>query len=120
MLTAAAAFGLFTGVSIAGMWTMFFLSGKVPEVKTEPVRLAFHLAAEGLTALALVIAGIAILIGAGWGPEVYLIGSGMLLYTVVVSPGYFAQRGQAAPVGMFVALAAAALAFVVLVAGRTG
>jgi uncharacterized membrane protein len=36
-----------------------------------------------------------------WGRKAFLVSTGMLLYSVVASPGYFAQQGQWALVGMF-------------------
>jgi hypothetical protein len=86
-----------------GMWTMFFATGQVPELDTEPIALAFHLVAEGLTAIALIAAGVALWRRKSWAKPLYLIAIGMLLYTAIVSPGYFAQLGQWAFVGMFAA-----------------
>ena len=40
---------------------------------------------------------------------------GMLLYTVIVSPGYFAEKGQWAFVGMFAVIVLLALVSIVLV-----
>ncbi|UCD36726.1 MAG: hypothetical protein JSW54_07730, partial [Fidelibacterota bacterium] len=38
------------------------------------------------------------------GQQLTLVALGMLLYTVMVSPGYYGQLGQWAMVGMFMAL----------------
>jgi hypothetical protein len=73
-------------------------------VQTEPIRLAFHLAAEAGAALALLISGAALLGGKPWGRTCSLVALGMLMYTVIVSPGYFAQQGQWPLVGMFAVL----------------
>lgn len=103
-------YSLFVGVLMLGQWGFFLAAGQVPEVKTEPVRLAFHLAAEFITALGLIVGGVALLKRRPWATTVYLVASGMLLYSIVVSPGYFAQQGQWALVGMFGALLILALA----------
>jgi hypothetical protein len=87
----------------------------VPELVTEPLRIRFHLAAEFATALALLVGGLALLTGQAWGRWVYLLAMGMLLYTVIVSPGYFAQRGQWAFVGMFAVVLLVALVSIALV-----
>jgi hypothetical protein len=101
-------YAIVIGVGMLGMWTMFFVSGSVPEVRTAPIALAFHLAAEAATALTLIAAGIGVARDATWAKPVYLVGSGLLLYSVVVSPGYFAQQGQWPFVGMFAAFAVGA------------
>ena len=95
---------LLIGVLMFGQWGFSFATGAVPEVTTEPVRLAFHLAAEGTTALCLIVGGIALLLHKRWAPKFGLIAGGLLAYTVIVSPGYFAQQGQWSLVGMFAVL----------------
>jgi hypothetical protein len=49
------------GMMMLGQWCFFLAAGQVPEVRTEPIRLAFHLAAEGATALTLIVSGVAFL-----------------------------------------------------------
>ncbi len=71
--------------------------------------IALHLAAEAATALLLIVAGVGLLREVAWAPSLYLVAGGMLLYTLIVSPGYFAQRGEWAPVAMFAVLLVGAL-----------
>jgi hypothetical protein len=47
-----------------------------------------------LTAASLLFAGIGLLMTTPWATSLYLVAVGMLFYTSVVSPGYFAQQGQ--------------------------
>jgi hypothetical protein len=54
----------------------------------------------------LIASGVALLRRKAWGRSFYLVAAGMLAYTVIVSPGYFAQRGQWPLVLMFAALLA--------------
>jgi hypothetical protein len=68
---------------------------------TEPYRIWFHLAGEISTAALLIIAGIGLLTGQTWSTNTYLIALGMLAYSVIVSPGYFAQKGQWSMVALF-------------------
>jgi len=103
-MTFAAIFAISVGLGMIGQWTASYFSKQIPELKTEPIRIAFHLTAEMVTALCLIISGIALLIGLPWGITLYLIASGMLFYTAIVSPGYFAQKGQWGWLGMFSAL----------------
>lgn len=111
----AAVFALIVGVGMIGQWAMFLATGQVPELETEPLRVRFHLAGEFATAIALLAGGIALLTDQAWGRWFYLLALGMLLYTVIVSPGYFADKGQWALVGMFAVLLLLALVSVVLV-----
>jgi hypothetical protein len=111
----SAVLALFIGVGMIGQWLFFLATGQVPELETEPVRIRFHLAAEFMTAIALLASGVALLTGQPWGRWFYLLAAGMLLYTVIVSPGYFAQKGQWAFVGMFAVVLLLALIGVALV-----
>jgi hypothetical protein len=97
----AGIFALLVGAGMLAQWGFFLITGQLPEVRTEPIRLAFHLAAEGLTALALVISGMGMLTRRAWGRTTSLIALGMLLYTAIVSPGYFAQQSGWAMVVLF-------------------
>ncbi len=89
-----AIFAIIVGVGMIGQWAVSYFSKQILELKTEPVRIGFHLAAEFITALALIAGGVGLLGGWAWGVPVYLVATGMLLYTAIVSPGYFAQKGQ--------------------------
>ncbi len=99
-------YGIAVGLLMFGQWGFFLAAGLVPELQTEPVRISFHLAAEFATAACLLTGGIALLLGKPWGRSVALFAAGMLAYTAVVSPGYFAQQGQLPLVGMFAVLLA--------------
>ena len=111
----AAVFALVVGVGMIGQWVLFLATGQVPELETEPLRIRFHLAAEFTTALALLVGGSALLTDQTWGRWFYLLAAGMLLYTVIVSPGYFAEKGQWAFVGMFAVVLLLALVSIILV-----
>jgi hypothetical protein len=112
----AAVFALVVGAGMIGQWILFLVTGQVPELESEPLRIRFHLAAEFATALALLVGGLALLTEQSWGRWFYLLATGMLLYTVIVSPGYFAEKGQWAFVGMFAAVLLLALVSTVLIA----
>lgn len=111
----ASVFALIVGAGMIGQWLFFLVTDQVPELKTEPLRIRFHLAAEFATAIALLVGGIALLTDQTWARWFYLLGMGMLLYTVIVSPGYFAQKGQWAFVGMFAVVLLLALVSIVLI-----
>jgi hypothetical protein len=100
----AAIFALIVGIGMVVQWGMSYLTGKIIELKTEPIRIGFHIAAEMITALCLIISGIGLLMPTRWGKDLFLVSMGMLFYTSVVSPGYFAQKGQWLWLGMFSAI----------------
>ncbi|MBN1452311.1 MAG: hypothetical protein JW963_14950 [Anaerolineales bacterium] len=97
-------YGIVVGFLMIAQWTFFIATGSVPELQTEPFRIAFHLAAEFTSALMLIASGIATLKSIAWGKNALLVGLGMVVYSEIVSPGYFAQLGQWALVTMFAVL----------------
>ena len=81
-----------------------------PQLRTASIALAFHLAAEGITALLLIVSGYLLVRGRRSFAWLGLVANGMLMYTVIVSPGYFAQLDQW-PLFVMFALPLAAAAF---------
>lgn len=79
---------------MTGQWSIGLIRKQIPELQSEPVRIWFHITGELVTALALVVSGTSLLTGSHWGPVLFLLSIGMLLYTLIVSPGYFAQKRQ--------------------------
>ena len=89
------------GFLMIAQWTFSILAGGVPEFETAPWEIALHLAAEMTTAAMLILGGIAALKSVHWGKQVLCVGLGMVIYSEIVSPGYFAQLGQWALVALF-------------------
>ena len=112
----AAYYGIVVGILMFAQWGFFLAAGQVPEVQTEPIRLAFHLAAEFITAAGLVITGIGLLKKWTWARGWFLAAVGMVIYSEIVSPGYFAQQGQWIFVVMFAVLLAGAILAAIQVA----
>ena len=100
------------GLAMLGLWSVILVSGDVPELRTAPVELGVHLAAEGLTAAALFVFGVGAWRGSRRARRGLPVALGMLLYTVVNSAGYYAQLGETAMVAMFAVLTLATLGFV--------
>lgn len=109
----AAIFSIFVGISMIGMWLMFYFTDSIPELATEPAKISMHLAAEFATALALIFGGWGLLKLKAWGEPLYLLATGALIYTMIQSPGYFLQTGEPGFVVMFAVLLI--LAIVILV-----
>lgn len=113
-----AIFACVVGLGMMGQWGATAIRGQIPELKTEPIRIAFHLAAEFSTAIALLAGGLGLLFEAGWAVDLYLVASGMLLYTAIVSPGYFVQQGQKGWLVVFGVLILMDIFSIVLIASR--
>lgn len=97
-------YGILVGVLMVVQWAFSIVSNNVPEFQTAPWEIAFHLAAEMTTAGILILGGIATLKPVNWGKQVLFVGLGMVMYSEIVSPGYFAQLGQWALVTVFAIL----------------
>lgn len=94
-------YGILVSSQMIVQWAVSILNGDVAEFRSAPWEIAFHLAAEFSTALVLLVGGIALLKSKSWARQTLLVGLGMVMYSVIVSPGYFAQLGQWLPVAMF-------------------
>jgi hypothetical protein len=97
-------YGILVGILMIVQWIVSILAGGVPEFQTAPWEIAFHLAAEMSTAVMLILGGIAVLRANRWARQILLIGIGMVIYSEIVSPGYFAQLEQWPVVVMFALL----------------
>ncbi|MBN2822260.1 MAG: hypothetical protein JXR33_03595 [Coriobacteriia bacterium] len=107
-------YAVIVGALMLAQWGFSIAAGQVPELQSEPLRIAFHLVAEGTTAVLLLVAGVALLRERTWARDLALVAFGALIYTTIVSPGYFAQLGQWPFVAMFAALLALAVACIVI------
>ena len=115
MMTFPSIFAIIVGIGMIGMWGVSYFTKQIPELESEPIRIKFHLAAEITTALILVIGGAGLFTGQEWATTVYLVATGMLFYTVIVSPGYFAQKGQWTYVIMFAVILSLAVISLLIV-----
>ena len=82
------------GTLIILQWIFFLATGSVPEFETTPLAIGFHMTAELLLALALLLSGMATLHSKSWGEKFLLAALGMAIYSEINGPGYFAQLGQ--------------------------
>jgi hypothetical protein len=114
----ASIFAILVGLAMIAQWTMSYLTRQIPELATEPIRIGFHIAAELVTALVLIASGVGLLANGPWGRILFPVAIGMLLYTSIVSPGYFAQKGQRAWLVVFGLLIALAIISLILVSGN--
>jgi hypothetical protein len=103
-------FALLVGILMIAQWMLSLVTKRVPEIQTEPIRIRLHITAEFVTAAVLIASGVGLLTGSAYGPPLYLVAAGMLIYTVIQSPGYFAEKRQWPMVWMFVVLFVLAVA----------
>ena len=99
------------GVLMLAWWVLSIRQGALRRPDRTPGEIRLHVVAEVLTAVVLLVGGASLAAGNGAGAA--LVGLGMLLYTVVTSPGYFLARREWAPVVMFALLAVLGVAAVV-------
>ena len=93
------------------VWGFLLATGQVIELQSSPIETAFLLAAEFLTAFALILGGVGLLTGQSWGLRADLAALGMLLYCAVFSIGVFGQQGNFPATGFFCVIAALAAYF---------
>ena len=111
-------YGISVGTLIILQWVFFLATGSVPEFQTTAWAIGFHMTAELLLALALMISGVAALQAKPWGAGTLLAALGMAIYSEINSPGYFAQLGQWALVAMFGVLLFGATVSVMMILKR--
>lgn len=73
------------------MWLMLLLKKEVPELNTKPTQIFFHLIAEFLTSIMLIIGGIGLLLNEFWGVTVFFISIGMAIYSTINAAGFYGQ-----------------------------
>lgn len=88
-------------VLMASWWVLEIRHGAMSRPDRSRAEIRLHVTGELLTAAALLLGGLWLIAGQD---DLALVGLGMLLYSVVVSPGYFVARHEVAPVAMFAVL----------------
>ncbi len=92
MKTVMSVYSITIGVAMIAMWAVLWGTGSIPEMATRPWEIAMHLTAEFTTAILITISGIGLLAGARWASRLNVFASGMLVYSLIQSPGYYLQR----------------------------
>ena len=108
-----AVYSIIVGIAMLGIWTVQLLTGQAPELKTAPIEIALAITADWLTAIMLLVSGFGLLSGRNWAYKLYLFAFGMLVYSVLISSGYFGQLGNAIFVALFAVLFILCVIFVV-------
>ena len=101
LLIISGIYAIIVGLGIIGLWTMLVLTKQVPELKSEPVAIKFHITAEFTMGILSILSGIFLLIGLSWAPYFFVLAMGLVIYAVINSAGFYGQRKQWSFVIMF-------------------
>ena len=110
----AAIYMLFVGCMIILLWIFLSSTNNVPEFESEAINISFHITAEIITAVLLLISGIGMLQNKRWSKNLSFISLGTLLYTIINSSGYYAQRSEMQFLLMFGILLVLTLSIIIL------
>ena len=98
-----AVYSILIGLFMIGFWVFALSMNLVPE-EEKPWSITFHVIAEFSTAILLIVSGTGLWLGSGWAKILQPLALGLLLYAVVNSPGYYAQKKNLPMVVMFIML----------------
>ncbi len=107
-----AAYSIVVGIFMVGFWG-FLVATKQAELDQRPWDMRLHIAAEFTTAILLLVSGIGGFLSSIGTVGLAPVALGMLLYTTVNSPGFYAGKRNWPMVGMFAGLTILTLASLV-------
>ena len=79
------------GIAMLCMWIFLLGKREVPELTTKPTQIYFHLVAELLTSVTLIIGGIGLILSQSWGMALFFISIGMAIYSTINAAGFYGQ-----------------------------
>ena len=79
------------GIAMLCMWIFLLGKREVPELTTKPTQIYFHLVAELLTSVTLIIGGIGLILSQSWGLALFFISIGMAIYSTINAAGFYGQ-----------------------------
>jgi hypothetical protein len=92
MKTVVSVYSITMGALIVVFWSVLWANGAISGMYLKPWEVAMHLSAELTTAGLLLVSGFGLWFGARWALRVNVFASGMLVYSLIQTPGYFLQR----------------------------
>ena len=107
-----AIYSIIVGIAMFGIWIIQLMTDQAPELQTAPIEIAMAITADWLTAIMLLAAGAGLLSRRMWAYKLYLFALGMLVYSVLISSGYFGQLGNTIFVALFAVLFILSVIFV--------
>lgn len=99
--TLVAAYSITMGIVVAVFWTVLWATGSIPDIMMKPWEMVMHLTAEFTMAALLFVSGLGLWFGAHWALRMNMFASGMLVYSLIQTPGYYLQRDAMIFVLMF-------------------
>lgn len=73
------------------MWIFLLGKKEVPELSTKPTQITFHLIAEFLTSIILIIGGFGMFTNQPWGSVLFFISIGMIIYSTINAAGFYGE-----------------------------
>lgn len=99
--TIVSVYSITMGAVIFAFWSVLWATGALPDMLLKPWEMVMHLTAEFTTAALLLGSGIGMWFGARWALRMNMFASGMLVYSLIQTPGYYLQRNAMIFVLMF-------------------
>ena len=87
----ASVYIILIGIAMLCMWLLLLIKREVPDLKTKPTQIFFHLIAEFLTSIMLIIGGLGYIMNQPWGVAIFFIAVGMVIYSTINAAGYYGQ-----------------------------
>ena len=110
----SAIYSIIIGIGIIGLWLMLYLTKQIPELKTTPVEIKYHMTAEFLMGFLCLMSGFFLLMDFYWATYFFTLAMGLVIYAVINSAGYYAQKKQWPFVIMFGIILIASVCLVIL------
>ena len=108
----SAMFGIVVGIALILIWLYRIATGGVPELWDSMLQTKLHVLIQLLTGLFLIFAGWALWAGKTWAFKAFILANGMLIIAVINAVSWYGDRGEMGFVLFFVAVAIAAVFFV--------
>ena len=87
----ASIYTIIIGIAMLCMWIFLLGKKEVPELTTKPTQITFHLIAEFITSVMLLIGGIGLFTNQSWGLVIFYISIGMIIYSSINAAGFYGQ-----------------------------
>ena len=113
MIKISAIYQICIGIGMIGIWILLFITRQIPELQSEPIRIAMHILAEVTTGILLLISGLSILKKGLPHKTFYNLSCGALVYTLIASPGYYGSKGEWGVFTVFTIMLIISISFVV-------
>ena len=108
----SAMFGIVVGIALILIWIYRIATGGVPELWDSMLQTKLHVLIQLLTGLFLIFSGWALWTAKSWAFKAFILANGMLIIAVINAVSWYGDRGEMGFVLFFVAVAIAAVFFV--------